>query len=168
MQGVVLASDLLGANIALSSDGTGTGTGSGSRTGNSLSTNTPSAGSDSTAVPDTTATASSGGTGTDSGTGSTDTSQGTIQDVIIEPRIGKLQYVVVSTADDTWIPVPISGLGWDAVNNQGALMVDSSMLQNAPSFSSGEFPDISTPGWSQQYSAYWSGGAGSEAATATP
>lgn len=165
LQGVVLASDLLGANIALSSQGAGSGTGTG--TGSSLSTSTPSAAGSSTAMPDTTATASSGGTGTGLGTGSTGSSQGKIEDVIIEPRIGKLQYVVVSTGADTWIPVPISALGWDAINNQAGLMIDASRLQNAPSFSSSQFPDISMPGWSQQFSTYWQGNGGT-AATATP
>ncbi len=170
MQGVILASDLLGANILLSSQGAGTETGTGSGAGSSLSTSTPSTGGTSpTAVPDTTATASSAGTGT--GTGASDGSQGTIQDVIIDPRIGKLQYIVVSSTADTWIPVPIRALGWDAVNNQAGLMVDAGMLQNAPSFSSGQFPDVSMPGWSRQFSTYWSGGgsgAGSGGATATP
>ncbi len=47
------------------------------------------------------------GTGTGSDTG-------TVQDVIIEPRIGKLQYVVVSLASgDTWTPIPIRALGWE-------------------------------------------------------
>lgn len=181
MQGVILASDLLNASIVLDSQSAGTGTGSGTGTDSSLGTSTPSAGdTSSTAVPGTTATASSGGTGTGtgSGTGSTfsDNSQGTVQDVIIEPRIGKLQYLVVSLTTDTWIPVPISLLGLDATTSQFALMTSASMLQNAPSFSSSQFPDTSASGWGEQFSTYWSGGdagsgtgsGASTTATATP
>lgn len=95
------------------------------------------------------------GAGTGSGTGT----QGTIQNVIIEPRIGKLQYLVVSLGStDTWIPVPISVLGWDATTNQMVLMVDPSLLQNAPGFPSSQMPDTATPGWDRQFSTYWQGG----------
>ena len=92
------------------------------------------------------------GTGTGSDTG-------TVQDVIIEPRIAKLQYVVVSlVSGDAWIPVPIRALGWDSTDNQLVLMVDASMLQNAPTFSGGQIPDTSVQGWDEQFSTYWSGG----------
>ena len=180
--GVALATDLLGANVFLTPQAASAGAGTG--TGNALSTSTPSAGgttatdtpsagtgttatdtpsvgTSSTASPDTTATASSGGTGSGTGTGSTitDSSQGTVLDVIIEPRIGKLQYLVVSfDSGGTWIPVPFSAVGWDSTSNQIILMVSADMLQNAPSFPSGQLPDTSTAGWDQQFSTYWSGG----------
>jgi sporulation protein YlmC with PRC-barrel domain len=156
IQGVMLMSALLGSNVSINSANTGTGAGS------SLGTSTPAAGgSSSTALPETTATASSAGTGSGSGTGATlsDGSQGTVQDVVIEPRIGKLQYLVVSfDSGSTSIPVPISLVGWDATNSQIVLMTSAGMLQNAPTFSSGQAPDTSMAGWDQQFSSYWSGG----------
>jgi hypothetical protein len=97
--------------------------------------------------------------------------------VIIEPRIGKLQYLVVSLGSaDTWVPVPFSLVGWDSTTNQIVLMVDASMLQGAPSFSSSQFPDTTTSGWDEQISSYWSGGGtgtgsssgGVSVSTATP
>jgi len=169
MAGVILASDVLGANVVLNTQGAGTGTG----TGTESSTSTPSAGGSSTATPEMTATASSSGTGPGTGTGSTTTegSQATVQDVVFDPKLGDLQYLVVSLGStDTWTPVPVDMVGWDASNNQLALMVDASTLQNAPSFSSSQFPDTSTSGWDQEFSSFWSSnsGTGAIAATATP
>jgi hypothetical protein len=178
MQGVILASDVLGANVIPNAQGAGTGTGG---TGTSAtdtpaagtgtqSTDTPSAGGTaSTAMPDTTSTASSSGTGTGTGSTSTDNSQGTVQDIIFNPKNGDMQYLVVSSGSgDTWIPVPIDLVGWDATNNQLALTVDANTLQNAPTFSSSQFPDTSTAGWDQQFSTYWSSNSGAGAGAATP
>jgi sporulation protein YlmC with PRC-barrel domain len=112
----------------------------------------------------------------DSGTGASPGTGFTVQDIVIEPRIGKLQYVVVSSGSaDTWIPVPISVLGWNASNNQLVLMIDAGLLQNAPTVPSAQFPDTSMSGWDQEFLTYWqgggtgsSGGISVSTATATP
>jgi hypothetical protein len=150
---VVLVSQLLGSNVTINSQGTGSGSGTGSET------STPSS-----------------NTGTGTGSSITDNAQGTVQDVIIQPRIGKLQYLVVSFSAENWIPVPISLVGWDATNNQIALLTAATMLQNAPTYSAGQSPATSTADWDQQFSTYWngggtgtgSGGTNSVTATATP
>lgn len=182
MQGVVLASDVLGATVTI-----GGGLGQGNGTGQS-----------STAVPDTTATATTGtgtgtgsatatstssGTGTGTGNGSTSAgaTQATVEDLIIEPVNGNILYLVVRTSDDDtrWIPVPLGFLSWDATNNGFVLMVNANALQNAPAFQADQFPDTTSAGWDTEFSTFWqsnggtgtgigTGGVTASTATATP
>ena len=181
MQGVVLASDVLGATVTVSPQGNDQGTGTGTGTGTDT-TSTPQAGTtDTTATADPNATATTGGTGTGTGTGSTmtgDFSQGTVQDVIIEPEDGDLEYLVVSFGtDERYFPIPIGFLRWDAATSGIVLMVNGTALQNAPAFSADQFPDTSTSGWDQQWEDFWTnnggtgtgtGSGGVTIATATP
>jgi hypothetical protein len=176
MQGVMLASDILGASVMVSPQGNdqGTGTGTGAETSTpaagAVSTDTPAAGGDTG-----TATAEAG---TGMGTGTGDFSQGTVEDMIIEPQTGDMQYLVVSFGtEDTWIPIPIGFLRWDATSNGFVLMVNANALQNAPSFSSDQFPDTSMSGWDQEFSTFWqsnggtgtgNGSGGVTVSTATP
>jgi len=172
MQGVLLATDVLGATVTVSpqgnngaggTGGTGTTTTDTPAAGTSAqSTDTPSAGGTlSTSTP-------SSGTGTGSGTGTSDFSQGTVQDLIIEPATGNLQYLVVRFgSQDNWIPLPIGFLRWDSTANGFVLMVSANALQNAPAFSADQFPDTSTPGWDQEWSTYWQNNGGTGTGTGT-
>jgi hypothetical protein len=178
MQGVMLATDILGATVKVNPQGNDQGAGGTGGMG-VTSTDTPSAGgTSSTPSADTTATATTGGSGTGTGTGSGsgDFSTGTVEDMIIRPDTGDVQYLVISFGGQTHlIPVPIGFLRWDATTNGLTLMVNQNALQNAPVFSSDQFPDTSSSGWDSQFSTYWqsNGGNGSgsgsgASATATP
>lgn len=98
------------------------------------------------------------------GTPSTDTdNQGQVLDVVIDDLIvdtvsGAIQYVVVNTSFDDgehWIPVPLDLLRWDANNGAFVLDVDPTMLQGAPFFTDGEYPDTTVEGWDLDFSTYW-------------
>jgi len=101
--------------------------------------------------------------------------------MIIEANTGMIQYIVVMTNfgnGDVLIPVPLSLIQWSAANSAFILNVAPGILQNAPNFTSDQFPDTSTSGWDQMFSTFWQGngasggngtGTGTAAtATATP
>jgi hypothetical protein len=179
MQGVTLATDVLGLTVTVSQQASEPGTGG---TGTGSETSTPDAGGTAaTAMPDATATADTG-TETGTGTGTGGFSQGTVEDLIVEPMTGIIQYVVLSfSGSDRWVPVPVSTLNWDSTMSGFALNAGADVLQNAPSFTSDQFPDTSTSGWDQEWSTFWqsnggmgtgsgsgSGGVSISTATATP
>ena len=175
MQGVILATDILGATVSISPQGQDQGTGSGIGTDVQA---TATSGTDTTAPTATSTTGSGTGAATEtsttgSGTGTGTGTQGTVEDVVIEPASGELQYLVISTATgENWIPIPIGFLRWDASTNSVILMINENALQNAPAFSPDQFPATSAAGWDQEISDFWQNnggtGTGSEAATATP
>ena len=72
-----------------------------------------------------------------------------IDDVIVDTESGDLLYFVTnSTFDDgdRWIPIPLSAFQWDAGNEAFILNADAAVLQEAPSFQEGQFPDTTTAG----------------------
>jgi hypothetical protein len=158
MQGVMLATDILGATVTVSPQGNDQGTGTGAETSTPeagvVSTDTPSASGDTTgtATPE-----SSTGTGT----GTDDFSTGTVEDMIVEPQTGDMQYLVVSFGtEDRWFPIPVGFLRWDSTTNGFVLMVNQNALQNAPAFTSDQFPDTSSSGWDQEFSTFWQSNGG--------
>src|SRR4029079_3222735 len=75
--------------------------------------------------------------------------------------------------NDQLIPVPLSMFGWDSSTQAFVLNADATMLQNAPTFPSDQFPDTSVSNWNSQFDAFWqnngSGGSGNGTQpTATP
>ncbi len=180
LQGVVLASNVLGSTVTLGGQGTGTGTG-----GTALATATAGTGSGlATATAGTGSGTGTGGTGLATATAGTGTGTGTgegtmaamIEDMILDTITGDILYVVLNTnaGNEQLIPVPLSMFQWDG-NTQGfVLNADKTMLQNAPSFPNGEFPDTTASGWNSEFDTYWQNngsgsGSGSGAqATATP
>ena len=169
LQGVMLASDVLSASVMIQGGGQA---GQGQATADPNATAAP----DATADPNATAT-----TGADQGAGETMTA--TVEDVILDPQAGELQYLVITGdfgAGETWIPVPFGVLGWDGTNQALVVQVNPASLQNAPAFEGGEFPDMSAAGWNTEIDTFWanpdSGGSGSGStggasagdATATP
>jgi sporulation protein YlmC with PRC-barrel domain len=176
LQGVVLASEVLGSTITLS-PGQGQGQGEGPATDEPAATTDPNA----TLDPNATATTEGGqGTGTGQGVGNI---QGTIDDLIVAVDTGEIQYVVVDvTLDESqrWIPVPLSSLQWDAANGAFVINANPAMFREAPFFENGQYPDTSTAGWNSEFDTFWqnngggtgtgtgSGAEGQATATATP
>ena len=181
LQGVVLATDVLGSTVtigtglATATAGTGTGLATSTSstslatatvgTGTGLATSTPSTG---TSLATATA-----GTGTGAGAGEGMTA--TIEDMIVDTTTGDIMYVVLNTnsGNDQLIPVPLSMFGWDSSTQAFVLNADATMLQNAPTFPSDQFPDTSVSNWNSQFDAFWqnngSGGSGNGTQpTATP
>ena len=91
---------------------------------------------------------------------------GNVSDLILNPQTGQVDYVVV-TAGDKLIPVPWKALTVVNAQAQAAssnssgpqngfvLTVDQSTLENAPSFTTNNFPVTQTPDWDAQIKAYW-------------
>jgi hypothetical protein len=96
--------------------------------------------------------------------------------MIIDTDAGNILYIVLNAAftdAERWIPVPPGMFQWDA---QGfALSGDATMLQGAPFFEDGQFPDTTTPDWNSEFDTFWQNseaggtgtGSGSSGATAT-
>jgi sporulation protein YlmC with PRC-barrel domain len=171
LEGVVLASEVLGSTINWGAQGQGTGTGQG--------TETPQAGAGTgqeTATP-----SGAAGTGTETpvaggvapGTGQGNTT-GTIEDMIVEIDTGNILYIVITAAfeeGERWIPAPLTLFRWNGAAGAFTLDADATLLQNAPSFENGQFPNTTTAGWNADIDAFWqnNGGTGMGAqATATP
>ena len=183
LQGVALASQVIGTTVTLSpgqSNGTGTGSGTGAGSGTATEAPTSAATSAPTSAPTSAATSaptsapSTNGTGNGTGNGLGNL-QATINDMIIETNTGMIQYIVVGInfgSGDVLVPVPLNLIQWDATNSQFMLNVAPGILQNAPNFTSDQFPDTSTSGWDQQFSTFWqsngrSGGSGTGTGTGT-
>ena len=183
VQGVVLASQVIGTTITFNNQGQGqttampdtTATATTGGTGGAVATATSSTGGTG-AVATATSGTSTGGTGT--GNSSVGATQGTVQDVIVDTTTGDLQYLVITTSDDNtrWIPIPIGFLRCDSTTNGYVLMISPNALQNAPAFAEDQFPDTSTTGWDTEFSTFWqnnggtsgTGTGGVTASTATP
>ena len=164
LQGVVLASDVLGSTITLSP-----GQGQGQDQNQGQATTDPNA----TANPNATAT-----TGTDQGQG-VGNIQGSIDDMIVAVDTGEIQYVVVDATlaeGQRWIPVPLNVIQWDATNGAFVINANPATFQQAPFFENSQYPDTTISGWDTEFDTFWqSNGAGSGTgtgseieATATP
>jgi hypothetical protein len=182
LQGVLLVSEVLGSTIMFG-QGTGTGTATEPSAGTGTDTGTTQPTAQATTDPGTggaqaTATTDAGaGTGTGTGTGTAPT-EGTVEDIIVDPDTGDILFLVLSSMfddGDRWIPVPLSMMRWDTTNQSLMFGGDASMLQNAPFFAADQFPDPSTEGWDTDFNDFWqnNGGSGTGSgsgadATATP
>lgn len=166
LQGVALASEVLGSTVTL---GVGQGTGG---TGTDQATAVPGTDGQATATP---------GTGTDGATATADAGadsgmdQGdltaTVEDLIVDTNVGNILFLVINTtldAGERWIPVPLGMFQWDGMGGF-ILNADGAMLQNAPFFEDGQFPDTTMSGWNSEFDSFWqNNGAGAGEATATP
>jgi len=146
LQGVVLASDVLGSAVNLSP---GEGEAVGQGTGQTQATATPGTGTDATATVDPTLPTAGPGVGN---------FNGTIDDVIVDIDTGDLLYIVVDVAFDDgerWIPIPLSFFHWDATNETFAINANPAMLRDAPFFEDGLYPDTTADGWNSEFDAFW-------------
>lgn len=155
MQGVMLASELLGSTIRVytsAGPGVSEGTAAPDATAMPLATATGSGtGTD-------TATATADGTGTGLGPAPADTMDLTVEDAIVDPDTGEIRYLVVDgdfPDGDRLIPVPFSLLRWDATNQGFSLGVTTAGLQNAPVFADGQYPDFTTDDWDNELASFW-------------
>ena len=141
LQGVVLASELLGFNITVGTGGVVT---------DDQVVGTPAA----TAMPDATATLTTDTNSENQG----QVTDVTIDDVIVDIDTGDILYIVINSIfedGERLIPVPLSQFDWDANNGAFVLDVDSTLLQDAPFFADGQYPDMTVEGWDSDYSVYW-------------
>jgi sporulation protein YlmC with PRC-barrel domain len=162
LQGVILASDVLGAPITLSpGQGSGPGTDMGQATatveaGQGAATATATAGTGAGA-PTASATA---GTGTGQGVGNI---EGTVDDVIVDVGTGEIQYFAIDVAmeeGERLVPVPVGLIGWDADNGAFLLNANPAALRDAPFFENGQFPDTTMSGWNTEFDAFWQNNGG--------
>ena len=156
LQGVALASEVLGSTITLSP-----GQGQGQATAEPGATANPDA--TTTTEPNATATTTTDqGTGQEQGQG-VGNIEGTIDDLIVATDTGEIQYFVVdATVDDgeRWIPVPLSFIQWDAANGAFMINANPATFRDAPSFENGQYPDTSTGDWNSEIEAFWQNGGG--------
>ena len=175
LQGVVLATEVLGSTITVGTSGGVVMESPSTTTGQAQGTGTPGTTAQATGTPAATPMPATTGTpSTSTGTGT----QGqlvsaTIEDLIVDIDTGDIQYVVVnSTFEDgeRWIPVPLDLLNWDANSGAFVLNVDQAMVQAAPFFTGDEFPDTLLEGWDADFSDFWqnSGSGSGTSSTATP
>lgn len=151
LQGVILASKLVHATVEVNNSAAGTNNGqSGS--------NTPAATSAANAAG-TKATPVATATGVDLGTGnSLGTMDLKVDDVIVNPNSGKVQYVVVTgafTDGQRTVALPLKYLLWDATNQKFSLGVNTLALAQAPAFENGKYPDFSSKDWAAQIEKFW-------------
>jgi len=150
LQGVALASDVLGSSVNLSP---GQGQGQATGRGQGQATATATAGTDTgqaTATPDP-------NQGSGQGVGNFN---GTVDDVIVDIGTGAILYIIVNTTLDDgerWIPIPLSFFQWDADNSTILLNVNPAQLRDAPFFAEGEFPDTTVEGWNSEIDTFWGG-----------
>lgn len=150
LQGVLLASDLLGATITIGNAGE-EGLGQGEATALPAATTDPNA----TSMPEATATT---GAGTGSGTGNQGLTEATIEDAILDPDTGDVLYLVLNSLFDDgerWIPVPLSTLRWDVTNESFLFVANANALQNAPFFQADQWPDTTVDGWDADFDTFW-------------
>jgi hypothetical protein len=93
---------------------------------------------------------------------------------------GDILFIVVTvpfTDAERLIPVPLSNFQWDANSQEFVINVDAAMLQGAPFFEDGQFPDTTTSDWNTEFDTFWQNsgagggtdtGTGTGQATATP
>lgn len=162
LQGVVLASEVLGSSISLSP---GQGQAEGQDQGQA--TTDPNATADPNATPDPNATATTNqGTGQEQGQG-VGNIQGSIDDLIVAIDTGDIQYVVVDVTLDEGqrlIPVPVSSIQWDAANGAFVINANPATFRDAPFFENGQYPDTSMSGWNAEFDTFWQNNGG----TGTP
>jgi sporulation protein YlmC with PRC-barrel domain len=190
LQGVALASDVLGSTVTIGAQGRGNGTGTGlatatagTETGTGLATATAGTGTGlatatagtGTGLATSTPTSGTGGTGlatatAGAGTGISEGLTATIEDMLLDTTTGDILYIVLNTnsGNDQLIPVPLSMFQWDSTTQGFMLNTDTTMLQNAPSFSSDQFPDTGISDWNSEFDTFWqNNGAGGSSGTGT-
>jgi sporulation protein YlmC with PRC-barrel domain len=146
MQGVVLASELLGSTIQAY----------GAVQGQGAATVAP----DAAAVPAdaATATVDATGAGTTIDPASMEAVALTVEDAIVDPGAGEIQYLVVSGGfanGERLLPVPFDQLRWDDTSQGFSLGVNTTGLENAPAFEEDQYPDFSIDGWDDEIANFW-------------
>jgi hypothetical protein len=102
----------------------------------------------------------------------------TLEDMIVDTDAGEILYIILNAAftdAERLLPVPLGIFQWDAGAQELVFSGDATMLQGAPFFEEGQFPDTTTSGWNSEFDMFWQDqipgadpGAGGAEATATP
>jgi hypothetical protein len=173
LQGIVLASEVLGSTITLSP-----GQGQGQSQGQGQDQATATASTDqgqATATPSADQGQATATAGTGQGAEGVGNFTGTIDDMIVDTDTGGILYIVVNTTFDEgerWIPVPLGFIQWDATNGAFLLNANPAAIREAPFFQNDQFPDTTVEGWNSEFDTFWQnvgpGGSGGAEATATP
>lgn len=153
LQGVMLASDVLGVTITIGQGQAGEAPGLADATATVDAVATV----DLTASPEATATTTTG-TGAGTGTDNQGPTEATIEDIIVDPDTGGILYLVLNSLFDDgerWIPVPLSTLRWDADNQSFLFVANANALLNAPFFQADQWPDTSVDGWDSDWQSFW-------------
>jgi hypothetical protein len=91
--------------------------------------------------------------------------------MIVDTDAGEILYIVLNAAftdAERWIPVPLGMFQRDAGTQGFTFSGDSTMLQGAPFFEDGEFPDTTTSDWNTEFDTFWqSSGTGGGTGTGT-
>jgi PRC-barrel domain len=87
---------------------------------------------------------------------------GSIHSVMIDKSSGKVAYAVMSFGGflgigDRYHPLPWNVLTYDSRQGGYVVDLDRSMLEGAPSYSTGEMPDWSDREWSRKVQDYYGG-----------
>lgn len=85
---------------------------------------------------------------------------GEVQDLVVDLNSGRVLYAVLSfggfaNIGDDYYAVPLRVLNFDQANDALVFDVDENMLQNAPSFSSNDWPDNVGPNVGEEAREYW-------------
>ncbi|HEX5810110.1 MAG TPA: PRC-barrel domain-containing protein [Anaerolineales bacterium] len=142
LQGVVLASDVLGSAVTLM--------GQAEVQGQEQATATPDTAQATATVDPAAATATIVPNAADF--------NGVIEDMIVDIDAGDILYVVVNAAfdeGDRWIPVPLRFFQWDASNDTFVIDADPVMVQEAPFFEDDTWPDTTVETWDDEFNAFW-------------
>ncbi|HEX6303009.1 MAG TPA: PRC-barrel domain-containing protein [Anaerolineales bacterium] len=86
----------------------------------------------------------------------------TVEDIIVEPDSGNVQYLVISVSgiedlEGNWILIPLEAFGLDADNQVLVLDVDQQILAGAPAFEDGQLPNTTEANWNADIQTYWQG-----------
>lgn len=80
---------------------------------------------------------------------------GTVQDIIIDPKSGRVTHAVVAQRAPTESLVLIPWRTVESMHRDGAMIVDRDRLASAPKFSPTQWPDFKRADWSHQADRYW-------------
>jgi sporulation protein YlmC with PRC-barrel domain len=85
---------------------------------------------------------------------------GSIYNFMVDKRSGQVEYAVLSFGGflgigDSYYPLPWKSLKYDTGQGGYVVDLDKDRLQGAPSYSRGEAPDWSNPGYGRQIDDYY-------------
>jgi hypothetical protein len=100
----------------------------------------------------------------------------TIEDMITDIDTGDILFIVLNvpfTDTERLLPVPLGVFQFSSDMQGFVFSGDTTMLQGAPFFENGQFPDTTTSGWNTEFDTFWQnggagGGTGTGQMTATP
>jgi len=87
-------------------------------------------------------------------------SLGNIKEVVIDPRTGKVAYVVVSfggflTMGEKLFAIPFSAFEYNVINNEYIIDLPKNRLENAPGFDADHWPTMSDEQWNRDVYNYY-------------